>query len=278
MTRALLLLSVLSGGCLVVPAKKTFSKPIPNEAGAATFATQSSIALTARFADDMIHVHAIRHGECSRPVFKVTEVTTERKAKLGGADDPRAMIFGAVLAPITIPISAIVTGLMLAGDEPVITQEKQLLGTQRYACSQDGSNLAVQMTLPSGATVEGLTDARGDAELGVPATEPYTGAVDVAAQGAEAARVAYALPRPAISVARDAVIECAGRHQISGSVELKASINGNGHVTRLWLSLGDATFNACVSQRLAGLRFPAKTWDHTIRLPVTIAAPAAARL
>ncbi len=278
MTRALLLFSILSGGCLIVPATKTLSKAAPNEAGAATFANQKSLALTARFADEMIHVHAIRQGECSRPVFKVTEVTSERRAKLGGASDPRAMILGVLLAPITIPVSALVTGLIVASDEPEVTTERKLLGTQRYACSGSAANVAVKMTLPSGTTVDGITDANGDAELGVPTTEPYTGTVAIVAQGAEGTQVAYSLPKPAITVARDAVTECAARHQITGALELKASINGSGHATRLWLSLGDAELHACVSQRIAGLRFPTKTWDHTIRLPVTIAPPAAASL
>jgi len=278
MTRAILVLGLLSGGCLVVPAKKVTSRPAPNEVGAATFATARSVELTAQADAGSVRVHAISHGECSSKVFAVTEVTTERKAKLGGSDDPRAALFGLVLAPVLIPISALVTGFMLAGDEPVTTRQVRPIGIKRFACSREAEQLAIQMTLPSGAVVEAVTDTNGDALFEVPATEPYQGSVRLAAQTAETKQLAYALPRPAVTVLRDAMTECATKHKISGAIELKASINSSGHPTRLWLSVGDAELNQCVSQRVAGQRFPQKMWDHTIKLPLTISTPGAASL
>lgn len=275
MTRALLLLSLLCGGCLVVPAKKVTTTPAPNVLGTPVFGTATSVDLSATVVAARVSVHAIQHGRCSRSVYGVTQVTTERKAKLGGADDPRAMVFGLVLAPVTIPLSAIITGFILAGDDPQTKLETKLLGTERFACSQAGAHVAVQVSLPSGGMLHGQTDAQGDASFTIPMTESYVGSVGLVAEGAAPSQVAYAMPRPAITVARDAVTECATQQGITGAIELKVRINDAGRATRLWLSLGDAKLEACVGQRLAGLKFPQKTWDHTIKMPLTIAAAAA---
>ncbi len=278
MTRALLLLSLLCGGCLVVPAKKTMSRPAGEQLGAETFATARSVELTARNEEASVFVHAIRHGECTRPVFAVTEITSERKATFRGVEDPRGALFAFVLAPVTLPVSAIVTGLMLAGDDAVTTKQTRPIGTKRYACSEEAEHLAVQLTLPSGAVVYGTTDERGDVRIVVPTSEPYSGSVTVAAQGAESTQLAYALPRPAVMTARDAVQECAAASKVVGKLELKLTINERGFPTRLWLSAGNADVNTCVSQRVAGKQFPEKMWGRTIKMPVDVTAPAAASL
>lgn len=278
MTRALLLVSLLCGGCLIVPAKKSTSKAAGHEYGARKFVAARSIELTARANENAVLVHAIRQGECMREVRAVTETTTEKKAKLGGANDPRAAIFGLLLAPVTIPASALVTGLILASDTPVKTTTTRPLGTQRFACSEEAEHLAVQATLASGAVLYGVTDSRGDARIEIPATEPYSGSVTVAAQGAEPQQVAYSLPRPALVVAREAVQECGARGGVSGPVEVKLRISAKGFATRLWLSAGNADVNTCIAQRVSGVRFPEKTWERTIKMPVTVAAPAAASL
>jgi hypothetical protein len=263
---------------MIVPAKKTTSRPAGQELGAQTFATVRSVELTARAVENTVLVHAIRRGECTRPVFAVTEITTERKATFRGVDDPRGALFGFVLAPLTIPVSAVVTGLILAGDDSETTKQTRNIGTQRLACAEEAEHLAVQMTLPSGAVVYGTTDIHGDVRIDVPSTEAYTGSVTVAAEGAQSTQLAYALPRPAVTVARDAVQECAAARGFSGSIEVKLSINGAGLPTRLWLSAGDAEVNNCVSQRVAGQRFPQRMWSHTIKMPVEVTAQAAASL
>jgi hypothetical protein len=278
MTRALLLLSLLCGGCLVVPAKKTTSRPGGEELGAKTFATARSVELTAKADEASIFVHAIRHGECTQPVYAVTEITSERKAKFRGVEDPRGALFGFLLAPITIPVSALVTGLMVAGDDAVTTKQTRPIGTKRFACSEEAEHLAVQVTLPSGAVVYGVTDNSGDARIEVPTSEPYSGSVTLAAQGAEPTQLAYSLPRPAVMTARDAVQECAAANKVVGRLELKLTINDRGFPTRLWLSAGNADVNTCVSQRVAGKQFPEKMWGRTIKMGIDVAGPAAASL
>jgi len=280
MKRALALLAptlvgLLGTGCLVVPAKKVSTKPLPNELGTATFATQKSVQLAARADAAKIYVHAIRLGTCSRPVYAVTEVTTERKAKFEVSDDPRGAIFGFLLAPVLIPVSAVVTGFRLAGEDATTDKKTRPLGTQHFECSQAAGEYALQLTLPDGGTLRTMTDAAGDATFELPDLDAYTGHVTVVGQGSEPKQIAYALPRPAITVAKEATQECSAKHGISGAIELKISINDKGRPTRLWVSAGDADYNKCIGMRLSGLKFPERMWDATVKLPITVAPRAA---
>jgi hypothetical protein len=273
MTRTLLVLSLCSSAlpaCMIVPAKKVTTGPANTEYGARTFAKTHAVELATRADRGTLHVHAIRRGECTRPVYAITEVKTEKQAKLGGPDDPRAKVFGAVLAPVLIPISAVITGFIVAADSPQIRMDTLTVGTQHYGCSEVAGELAIDLTLPSGATLRGVTDEAGDLEVDVPSTEPHTGAVRVAAARAEAREVSYARPRPAYSVTRDAVTECATRFGITGAVELKLAVSDSGRATRLWLSQGDSQFNSCVSQRVAGVEFPDKAHAKTIKLALSL--------
>lgn len=276
MKRAFLLVSLLCGGCLVVPAKHVTTKPVADEFGGAKFAKTERVELSARSNAGILTIHAIRHGECTRPVYKVTEVTTERKAKLGGAEDPRAMIFGALLAPVTIPLSAIYTGLALAGDSPETSKTQKLIGTQHYQCSAEAEGLAVQVKLPSGASFATVTDTHGDAEVSVPPNEGYEGEVTLTAQNAQPTVAKYELPKPAVTVARDAITACASQRGISGPLETKLTVNDSGRVVRVWMSLGDVGLQRCVASRVADVVFPEKAWQRTVKLPMTIApAPTA---
>jgi hypothetical protein len=276
MTRALLFLSVLCSGCLVVPAKKVTTKPVADEFGSAKFAKTSKVELSARSRDGILLIHAIRHGECTRPVYKVTEVTTERKAAMGGAEDPRAMIFGALLAPVTIPLSAIYTGLVVAGDTAETSKNQKLIGTQHYQCSAEAEELAVTVTLPSGEAVAGFTNVHGDTEVSIPASEGYEGNVTLSAEHAEPTVVSYQLPKPAVRVAREAITACATKRGITGPIETKLSVNDSGRVVRVWMSLGDVELQRCVATSVADVVFPEKAWQRTVKLPVTVApAPTA---
>lgn len=268
MTRAVLLACLLSGGCLIVPANKSTTRALDNEFGDPAFVASGEVSLTAASKRKHIVVTANRSGQCTRPVFAHSEVTTTKRMKLGGASDPRAMIFGAIVAPITIPVSFLISGLVVANASPETKEESKPIGTQTYACTLVAGQLPVQMTLPSGAIVRGTTDLSGSAVLEVPATEQFVGSATIAAAGAKDAIVQYSLPRPPFVVAREVVTECA--KSLSGLVEVKLSISEDGRATNVWLSSGDDQIRACVSERLGDVVFPERAHGRTVKMPVTI--------
>jgi len=270
MKRLLVLMALLGGGCLVVPATKTVSRPLGSERGPERFHAQRAVQLGARVEGDHVLVHATRVGECVRPVYAVTELTTRKTLSMGGARDPRARAFGFLLAPVLIPTSALVSGIIVGTSGATSTTTQRLVARDHYPCSAPAPNVRIDVGLPTGATLVATTDHRGDATFTVPPSEPYAGRVALRAEGAADLAAAYSLPRPAYVRARDAVLECAAKQALTGHIDLKLSINASGFVSRLWLSTGDADTNACVAQHLAGVEFPAATRDKTIALPLAV--------
>lgn len=275
MTRACLFATVLCGGCLIVPATKTTRQQIETTRGAATFVQAREVTLEAGLDERTVRVRAKRIGECTRPVIAVIDVTTRKRARLGGAEDPRARAFGMLVAPVTIPLSLLVTGMIVAADRPETSRETRPIGTERFACSLEADRLAISLTLPSGAVVRRSTGRDGIVELDIPDGEPYEGTIAIAAPSAPTTQLAYKVAKPAITSARDAVLTCGAEHGFAGSVMLKLSINSTGRVTRVWLSAGDARFNACIGQQLAHVRFPDATRSGTLTLPLVVPAAAA---
>ncbi len=277
MTRALLLLSVVCGGCLIVPATKTSRRQVSTEDGAPAFVASREVMLQAEMQERMLVVKAKRIGDCTRPVLAVDEITTEKHARLGGATDPRARAFGFLLAPITIPISALITGIAVAADTPVTSTATRPVGTKRFACSLEADKLIVRITLPSGYTAERTTGHDGRIELEIPENEPYAGTATVTAATAPAISFPYTVPKPAVAATRDALIGCAAEHGVSGNITAKLSISNTGRPTRLWVSAGDATFSVCVSKQLGSLRFPEDVRGGTVALPFVLPATTVAR-
>lgn len=278
MTRAILLSSVLLTGCLIVPSTRTTTRRVGTEDGIATFARAREVTLSAEVRGQALHVQATRIGECTQPVMEIREVTTKKHAKLGGASDPRGRALGFLLAPITIPISAIITGLAVASDTGETEQATTQIGVKRYACSLEANQLTIAFTLPSGETVKRTTPRDGRIDLVIPDTEPYIGTITMSAPTARSQQIAYAMPKPAITAARDAILSCAEQSRITGNVTAKLRIDTEGSATRVWLSAGDTTFNRCVTTAVASLQFPETTRSTTLSLPLTVPSATAAEL
>jgi hypothetical protein len=216
-----------------------------------------------------IRIRALATSECQRQVFAVTEVKKSKHAKLG-VDDPRGRALGLLVAPVTIPISAIITGFVLLNSDDSTTRRTRLLGTETYDCQQDAAGYALALEFPSGHVYRGRTDDSGVLAFAIPADEPYSGQVTV--RGAHgSAEVHYEQPRPPIAEARDALDHCAAAQQMA-AVTLKLTINDRGRAVRVWLSAGDEKLNQCVATKIAGLVFPTTMRNTTVVLPA--AAPA----
>jgi hypothetical protein len=276
MTRTLpslaLLVGSLCGGCLVVPRTETKIRQAGTEDGPASLVASREVTVTAAVDGRTVHVQAKRIGECTQTVMAIDEVTKSKHAHLGGASDPRAAVFGILLAPVTIPISALVTTLAVAGASDETTRRPRPIGIKRFACSLEADHLPIAFTLPSGAKLELTTTHDGRADLEIPESEPYAGTISIAAPTAEPRDVAYAMPRPAITVLRDSVTECAAASGVTGNVTATLAISDSGRVTRVWLSAGDSAFNTCVARRVADVEFPASARGRTLAVPLALTA------
>jgi hypothetical protein len=270
--------SILLTGCLIVPSSQTTTRRIGTENGIATFAKAREVTMSTQVSGTMLYVQAKRIGECTQPIIAISEISTTKHARLGGASDPRARAFGFLLAPITIPVSAIITGLAVASDTGHTERVSKPVATKRFACSLEANQLTVAVTMPSGAIVKQTTPRDGHLAIEIPDTEPYQGEITVSAPSAPSQKLAYTLPKPAVTAARDGILACSEQHHITGSVTAKLSINAEGQSTRVWLSAGDATFNVCVARAVSSLRFPEATRGSMLSMPLTVPVATAATL
>ena len=266
-------LAVLAGGCFVLPATRTTTRRIGTTEGAMTEGPIREIAVTTETTASAVVIRATAERTCQRPVLEVTELWTTKHARLGGARDPRATVFGAVLAPITIPLSSLVTGAIVLADDGHLTRTTRVVDTKTFPCTTVARSVQVHVKFPSGASNDGVTDANGRLAFRIPETEPYRGVVITRTGAAEPTVVAYERPKPAVTAARDVVTSCATRHELAGAVTLRLTTNLRGHPTRVGLDRGSSEFVACVGTGLSSLRFPAAQRATTLVLALELPAP-----
>jgi hypothetical protein len=261
MTRLLLLVGLVCSGCVVLPATKTQVKKAGTERSAPTLGKVTGTTLQTGASRTDVRVRATHTRQCQRQVFAVTEVTNTKHAKLG-VDDPRGRALGVILAPITIPISAIITGLAIAGSDPETKRVPKLLGTETLECTSEAGGLALELEFPSGRIQRGKTDENGILIVAIPSDEPYAGNVSVRGERTTA-QIHYEQAVPPVTVARDAMESCRAKHTLE-RVTLRLTIDDRGLVTRVWLSAGDDRMHACVATKIAGLVFPAAVRNNTV--------------
>jgi hypothetical protein len=259
-----LLSTVFATGCLVLPATKTTTRSAGIERSEATHGRIKATKLQTGSSRTDVRVRATSIRECHREVFAVTEVTKSKRAKLG-VDDPRGRALGVVLAPVTIPISALITGLVVASSDKQTTRITKPLRTETEECTTDAAGLALELQFPSGHVHRGKTDANGVLIAAIPIDEPYVGSVTV--RGANTtSELHYEQQVPPITATRIAIESCRAQYQVTG-ITLKLTIDERGHAARVWLSAGDDHLAACVTTKMAGVVFPRALRGRTVVLP-----------
>ncbi|HEY5926435.1 MAG TPA: hypothetical protein VIV11_32335 [Kofleriaceae bacterium] len=264
MTRSLWLISLICTGCVVLPTTKTKTRYAGTEQTALTYGKVKAVTLQTAASRKDVRVRATSTRECQRQILAVTELTKSKHAKLG-VDDPRGRVLGVFFAPITIPISAIITGLVVATSDDSTTRVTTPVRTEAIECTSEAAGLALELEFPSGHVQRGKTDANGVLAVAIPRDEPYSGNVVVRGDNVTA-QVQYEQARPPITVARDAIEACRAQQQFA-AVTLKLTVNERGLVTRMWLSAGDDKLHACVAARIAGIVFPNTLRSTTVVLP-----------
>jgi hypothetical protein len=268
MTRSLLLIGLCASGCVVLPATKTQVRNAGTERSEPTYGKVKTTTLQTGASRTDVRVRAAYTRECQRQVFSVTEIAKTKHAKLG-VDDPRGRALGIFLAPITIPISAIITGIAIAGADPEKTRVPKLLGTETFECASEAAGLALELEFPSGRVERGKTDDNGVLVVSIPSDEPYSGKVSVRGEHTTA-QIQYEQTVPPVTVARDAMESCRATHNIDAGT-LKLTIDDRGRVQSVWLSTGDDTLKTCVATKMAGVIFPTTLRNMTV--VVSFAAP-----
>jgi hypothetical protein len=236
----------------------TTTKQIGVENGEGVPGKIEHIALAANVVEHTLTVRAVASRSCIRDVNNVFEVRESRHLRMGGADDPRAKVFGLLLSPITLPVSAVISGVSVLGDDTV-TRATKVDHREKYACTTPAAQLPVAIELPSGARDTAVTDDRGELVYAIPLTEPYAGTIVV--KNTDATReVAYRQTLPALVEAREAMEACS-----AGAATLALQLDVTGHVVHAWVARDTADTSECVRGRLARVAFPFH--DETIELP-----------
>jgi hypothetical protein len=263
MTRTLLLLVLLGTGCVILPATKTSVRNAGTEQGPLSYGRIKATTLQTASSRTDVRVRATSKRECQRPIFAIKEITKSKRAKLG-VDDPRGRALGVIFSPVTIPISAIITGLVVASSDSETKRVPQLIRTETIDCATDASGLALELQFPSGQILHGKTDSHGVLIAAIPREEPYAGNVIVRGEAATA-ELHYEQQVPPITATRNAVESCRAEHRIT-NVTVKLTIDDRGHAARVWLSAGDDQLVTCVTANIAGVVFPSTLRNTTVVL------------
>jgi hypothetical protein len=177
---ATLLLGALAG-CMVVPTTVTGFRSV----GTATTLARGPagpLSLQIRFRRSSVVVSAVRPRGCQRNIYTIVDITRATQAKLVTSDlDPHTNdlttevagpIIMALLSPATVVVSGILTEAVVHLSRPVTTRTTKLDQEIELDCSVPVAGVPLHALLPSGATVDGLTDDRGVCELVIPDGEP----------------------------------------------------------------------------------------------------------
>ncbi len=183
--RTLLLLALATTGCLVVPKTTTTHSVVgtehrdhPGPAGA--------VAIAVRSANADVSVRVVQQRTCQREVVELGRDRTATSADLAMPDcsgDARGCVAIALLAPVTVTISGIITAIVVAASHDEVTATERVVRRERVDCPVPLANEVVEVALPSGARVAGTTDASGSLELAIPDGEPDAGWVIARARG-----------------------------------------------------------------------------------------------
>jgi hypothetical protein len=187
---ALLVLLPLAG-CLVVPSTHKTSRHVAFEtAPQVRKGLSRGLALTSTVVKGRVVVKAIRTRDCHREVFDVIEVTERRSLHMAVPQDPRAGAFAAVLAPVTLPISLLISSISVGANHESHQTVRAAHHVETTACTEPAAGLQVDFQLASGARFLARTDANGVIAFSIGKDEPARGLITARAE-TEVAELKY---------------------------------------------------------------------------------------
>ena len=242
-------------GCVVLPKTKTTTTDLGTENGVIEHGAINKVKLAAELRDATIEVSATAERTCARRIYRVTETTKEKHAGYRGNKDARLGLFALVLAPVTIPISAVATGVaVLADGDGETTRALADIGEEKFACRTVAPQATITLRMPSGATFSDITDDDGISRMRIPETEPYAGVIAVSS-GRATTSLRYTRAMPAVTAVRETVMTCSTIYQVTGKVAVELGIDDDGRPTHIGVDAGDGLFAKCMNDGLVNVRF-----------------------
>ncbi len=199
-----LALAWLSSGCLVVSNTTTTTTKVGHVEEPAQMGPVGAAGLDVRLTGTALVIRTSHARICRQQAFDVDEDTEDVSVdfEMLTADRHRSVasvgtiVLDVLLAPITIPVSALITFPYVLIRDGHVARRRELVDDKAFACPVEVPSVHVVVDLPSGARVEGTTDGHGVLELAIPASEP-AGNVTVHALGQATALVFAPSPSPA---------------------------------------------------------------------------------
>lgn len=185
-TTCLLAAALLAAGCITPETRvrtqsfTQLSAPRPGPA------RQLLVHADVRGAD--IGVRAQYRRTCVRTVTEVVRTTRSTEAKLHDTSDLGRL--NLLFFPVALA-SAIITSIVVATDDPEISETRHAAGARVTACPLAAQGLPLELAFASGTTLKGTTDARGTYRFAVPPGEPAQGVATLIAPGVQPQQLRY---------------------------------------------------------------------------------------
>jgi hypothetical protein len=194
-----LVMIAASSGCFIVPKPVTSQAVIATERVDVPPVANPPMQIELASKGLRINVRAIAPRVCTSEQWELVDVTRSKSVGMfvlgtsgtTGREEDVLILIGVLLAPITLTLSGIVTGIDLAASDDKTTRERHKTKTWSYDCPIVGAGLALALTVPSGAITELTTGPDGSAYFDVPITEAERGVVAVQVSGLAPREVPY---------------------------------------------------------------------------------------
>ena len=159
------------------PIEHTTARTIGRSMAAITMDPPGGLALhTERYGGTVV-VSATWPRRCHRAVTDLVEVETTREARIIGTGDGESWGWWFLPALILVwPVGladAAIANVIVLGGSPTVSQHTAAAGNLTWPCPTPARAIAIHVTLPSGAELDGMTDDRGDLVLVLPAGEEH---------------------------------------------------------------------------------------------------------
>lgn len=282
---AVALLVCFGASCLVVPRTRTTERVVDTRREDYVVGG-SGLAIAAAWSDDRLEITTGEARRCRVIEFQTIERTHEREAELSLFDDDdevhglEALVAAAILAPVTVPVSGAVTGLIVWLDDPYTDRvvEQELISER--PCPDARGNVAVVIRYPSGAVVHAVTDEDGELRVRIPDSEPTSGVAKVffssSVRGAKAIRyslseraLARRTVRMGVEQSRSGLRACAEQAAAAPTLELTFVIE-RARASFVPPAGMDPAFAACIDGMLQAVEFQGIERRLRVRFPIDL--------
>lgn len=198
-------LPLLYSGCIVTFSRQTTTRTIGARLGAPRPGPADLAMTVDATAAGRVIVLATWRRTCTRKRHRVVQEETGLTPSVTYKvlEIPVVNVFALALSPFTMGASGLVYVIAAASDDAVRSRRLVPAGAVRSECSIPAARVTLTAAFPSGVVAEAVSDARGAAAFGVPATEPEAGPVRISAANHEPVWGRYYRARAACLLERD---------------------------------------------------------------------------